>query len=67
MWSRLGNRPGSVRLAVEAIGIALTFSVVLGLSAAVGSLIPLIRLHLTKSSARLDWQPFQYRACAVSV
>jgi L-rhamnose-H+ transport protein len=32
-------------LAVEAIGIALTFSVVLGLSAAVGSLIPLVRLH----------------------
>jgi L-rhamnose-H+ transport protein len=32
-------------LAVEAIGIALTFSVVLGLSAAVGSLIPLVQLH----------------------
>src|SRR5580692_992058 len=32
-------------LAVEAIGIALTFSVVLGLSAALGSLIPLFRLH----------------------
>jgi L-rhamnose-H+ transport protein len=35
-------------LAVEAIGIALTFSVVLGLSAAVGSLIPLVRLHPDK-------------------
>lgn len=42
-------------LAVEAIGIALTFSVVLGLSAAVGSLIPLVRLHPDKvvSSAGL--------------
>lgn len=42
-------------LAVEAIGIALTFSVVLGLSAAVGSLVPLVRLHPDKvvSSAGL--------------
>lgn len=32
-------------LAVDAIGIALTFSVVLGTSAAVGTLIPLLRLH----------------------
>jgi L-rhamnose-H+ transport protein len=32
-------------LAVESIGIALTFSIVLGISAAVGSLIPLLRLH----------------------
>jgi L-rhamnose-H+ transport protein len=32
-------------LAVDAIGIALTFSLVLGTSAAVGTLIPLIRLH----------------------
>ena len=32
-------------LAVEAIGIALTFSIVLGMSAAIGSMIPLIRLH----------------------
>jgi L-rhamnose-H+ transport protein len=42
-------------LAVEAIGIALTFSVVLGISAAVGSLIPLVRLHPDKvvSSAGL--------------
>ena len=42
-------------LAVEAIGIALTFSIVLGLSAAVGSLIPLVRLHPDKvlSSAGL--------------
>lgn len=32
-------------LAVDAIGIALTFSIVLGTSAAVGTLIPLLRLH----------------------
>lgn len=32
-------------LAVDTIGIALTFSVVLGLSAAIGSLLPLVRLH----------------------
>ena len=32
-------------LAVEAIGIALAFSIILGISAAVGSMIPLIRLH----------------------
>ena len=32
-------------LAVEAIGIALTFSLVLGTSAAVGTLVPLIHLH----------------------
>jgi len=32
-------------LAVESIGIALTFSLVLGTSAAVGTLIPLLRLH----------------------
>src|SRR5215472_1712550 len=35
-------------LAVDAIGIALTFSIVLGISAAVGSLIPLFRLHPEK-------------------
>jgi L-rhamnose-H+ transport protein len=35
-------------LAVEAIGIALTFSIVLGMSAAIGSMIPLIRLHPEK-------------------
>src|SRR5512142_939714 len=35
-------------LAVDAIGIALAFSVILGLSAAVGSIIPLIRLHPEK-------------------
>jgi L-rhamnose-H+ transport protein len=35
-------------LALERIGIALTFSIVLGLSAAMGSLIPLIRLHRDK-------------------
>lgn len=32
-------------LALDIIGIALTFCIVLGLSAAMGSLIPLIRLH----------------------
>lgn len=35
-------------LAVDAIGIALTFSVVLGISAVVGSLIPLVRIHPEK-------------------
>ena len=35
-------------LAVNAIGIALGFAIVLGLSAAIGSLIPLIRLHPEK-------------------
>ena len=32
-------------LSIDAIGIGLTFSIVLGISAAVGSLIPLLRLH----------------------
>lgn len=32
-------------LAVDAIGIALTFSLVLGTSAAVGALVPLLKLH----------------------
>jgi L-rhamnose-H+ transport protein len=35
-------------LAVHAIGIALAFAIVLGLSAAIGSLIPLIQLHPDK-------------------
>jgi L-rhamnose-H+ transport protein len=35
-------------LAVDVIGIALAFSIVLGLSAAMGSLLPLIRLHPDK-------------------
>ena len=35
-------------LAVDSIGIALAFSIVLGISAAVGSVIPLIRLHPEK-------------------
>lgn len=34
-------------LSIDAIGIGLTFSIVLGVSAAVGSLIPLIRLQHT--------------------
>jgi L-rhamnose-H+ transport protein len=32
-------------LAVDAIGMALSFSVILGISAALGSIIPLVRLH----------------------
>ena len=39
-------------LALEKIGIALTFSIVLGLSAAMGSLIPLVRLHADKLLTR---------------
>jgi len=35
-------------LAVEAVGIALAFSVILGTAAAVGSLIPLVHLHPDK-------------------
>ena len=35
-------------LALDKIGIALTFSIVLGLSAAMGSLIPLVRQHSDK-------------------
>lgn len=35
-------------LAIDAIGIALAFSIVLGISAALGSLIPFIRLHPEK-------------------
>lgn len=38
-------------LAVDAIGIALTFSLVLGTSAAVGALIPLVRLHPERLNA----------------
>jgi L-rhamnose-H+ transport protein len=39
-------------LAVESIGIALTFSLVLGISAAVGSLLPLLQLHSDKLFTR---------------
>ncbi len=39
-------------LALDKIGIALTFSIVLGLSAAMGSLIPLIRLHFDRLFTR---------------
>lgn len=35
-------------LSVEAVGVALSFSIMLGLSAAVGSLIPLLSLHADK-------------------
>lgn len=34
--------------AVDSIGIALTFSIVLGISAAIGSLLPLVQLHPEK-------------------
>lgn len=40
-------------LAVDAIGIALTFSLVLGTSAAVGTLVPLLRLHLDRLNTSL--------------
>src|SRR3979411_1904634 len=36
-------------LAVDSIGIALTFSIVLGISAAIGGLIPFLRLHADKA------------------
>ncbi len=35
-------------IALERIGMALTFSIVLGISAAMGSLIPLVRLHANR-------------------
>ena len=37
-----------IGLAVEAVGVAVSFSIMLGLSAAVGSLIPLVTLHRDK-------------------
>jgi len=39
-------------LALDKIGMALTFSIVLGLSAAMGSLIPLLRLHADRVLTR---------------
>jgi len=39
-------------IALERIGMALTFSIVLGLSAAMGSLIPLVRLHADRLFTR---------------
>jgi L-rhamnose-H+ transport protein len=39
-------------LALSRIGIALTFSIVLGLSAAMGSLIPLLRFHAGEIKSR---------------
>jgi L-rhamnose-H+ transport protein len=39
-------------LAVDSIGIALTFSIVLGLSAAVGSIVPLIQFHSERIATR---------------
>jgi L-rhamnose-H+ transport protein len=42
-------------LSIDAIGIGLTFSIVLGVSAAVGSVIPLIRLqHASGGFSRVD-------------
>jgi L-rhamnose-H+ transport protein len=40
-----GIAQGLLGLAVESIGVALGFSIVLGVSAAMGTLIPFIRLH----------------------
>ena len=45
---RLGSCQVLFGLSVDLLGIALTFSIVLGISAAVGSMIPLIRLHPQK-------------------
>ncbi len=45
-------------LAVDAIGIALTFSIVLGTSAAVGTLIPLLRLHPERVHSHLGHKVF---------
>ena len=39
-------------LAVDVIGVALTFSIVMGISAAVGSLVPLLRLHADRLYTR---------------
>jgi L-rhamnose-H+ transport protein len=55
MW--WGMAQALLGLAVESIGVALSFSVVLGVSAAMGTLIPFVRLHsallLTQTGARL--------------
>jgi L-rhamnose-H+ transport protein len=40
-----------IGLAVEAVGVALSFSIILGLSAALGSLVPLLLLHSDKLAA----------------
>jgi L-rhamnose-H+ transport protein len=40
-----GIAQGMLGLAIESIGVALGFSIVLGVSAAMGTLIPFIRLH----------------------
>ena len=39
-------------LALDKIGMALTFSIVLGLSAAMGSIVPLVRLHADRLLTR---------------
>jgi L-rhamnose-H+ transport protein len=41
-----------IGLAVEAVGVALSFSIMLGLSAALGSLVPLLYLHSDKIATR---------------
>ena len=55
MW--WGMAQALLGLAVESIGVALGFPVVLGVSAAMGTLIPFVRLHsallLTQTGARL--------------
>jgi L-rhamnose-H+ transport protein len=55
MW--WGMAQALLGLAVESIGVALGFSIVLGVSAAMGTLIPFVRLHssllLTQTGARL--------------
>ena len=45
-------------LAIDAIGIALAFSIVLGLSAALGSVIPLVWLHPDKILSRAGYATF---------
>ena len=42
-------------LSIDAIGIGLTFSIVLGVSAAVGSLIPLLRLQHATVGSSMVW------------
>jgi L-rhamnose-H+ transport protein len=41
-----------IGLAVEAVGVALSFSIILGLSAALGSLVPLVYLQSDKIATR---------------
>src|SRR5258708_33388643 len=43
------NAQGLFGLAVDSIGIAVAFAIVLGLSAAIGGLIPFLRQHADKA------------------